>query len=168
MMPLAALIWSRVSRLAVLALLGLLLTVPAAVLGDRTASDGWHRVPGAPLPLVRITSDDVLDLYPGASKKLTLTLRNSDRRHGVVVRRLRIRAVGTTNLDCAASHRNLAVRQYAGGAIRIPAGGSRTVTALLSMPNTVSDACQRVVFRLRYRADAARIGKGRTPVEAVR
>jgi len=166
-MPLAALIWSRASRLAVLALLGLLLTGPAAILGDRASSDGWHRVPGEPLPLVRITSDDVLDLYPGASKKLTLTLRNSDRRHGVVVRRLRIRAVGTTNLDCAASHRNLAVRQYAGGAIRIPAGGSRTVTALLSMPNTVSDACQRVVFKLRYRAEVARIGKGRTPTEAV-
>ena len=77
-MPLAALIWSRASRLAVLALLGLLLISPAAILGDRASWDGWHRVPDEPLPLVRITSDDVLGLYPGASKKLTLTLRNSD------------------------------------------------------------------------------------------
>ncbi len=158
-MPIVARIWSRVSRIAVLALLALPLAAPAAVLGERTGAGGWQVVPSQASPLVRITGNRVLGLYPGMSKKLTLTLRSSDRRHSIVVRRVRVRDIATTNPGCAPSRRNLAVRQYKGAAIRIPPGGARRVTVLLSMPNTVSDACQRTVFRLRYTAQA-RIRKG--------
>jgi hypothetical protein len=164
-MPLAALLLSRVSRLAVLALLALPLAIPAAVFGEKAAADGWQLVPRGAAPLVRITSNQVVDLYPGVSKELNLTLHNSDSKHRIVVERLRVREVATTNAGCAPSRRNLAVRQYKGAPLLIPPNGARSVTLLLSMPNTVADACQRAVFRLRYRAEA-RIGKGHTPPEA--
>ena len=165
-MPLAALL-SRVSRLAVLALLALPLAVPAAVFGERAGADGWQFVPRGAAPLLRITSNQVVDLHPGVTKELNLTLRNSDSRHSIVVERLRVRDVATTNARCAPSRRNLAVRQYRGAPILIPPGGARSVTLLLSMPNTVADACQRAVFRLRYRAQA-RISKGHIPPQAGR
>jgi hypothetical protein len=153
-MPLAEQAWSRVSRIIVLALLALSLTGPAVVLGDRTGAAGWQLVPNGSSPLVRITSNHVRGLYPGMSKELTLTLRNSDPRHSIVVRRLRVRDIATTNPGCAPSARNLAIQQHRGAAIRIPRGRARSVTVLLSMPNTVSDACRRATFSLRYTAQA--------------
>ncbi len=154
-MHLAEQAWSRVSRIIVLALLALSLTGPAVLLGDRTASAGWQLVPSGSSPLVRITSNRVTTgLYPGVSKELILTLHNTDPEHDIVVRHVRIRDIATTKRGCAPTRRNLAIRQYKGAAIRIPPGQTRTVSALLSMPNTVSDACQRVTFKLRYTARA--------------
>ncbi len=153
-MPLAEQAWSRVSRITVLALLALSLTGPAVVLGERTGAAGWELVPSRSSPLVRITSNRVLGLYPGMSKELTLTLRNSNTRHSIVVRRLRVRDIATTKPGCAPSVRNLAIRQYKGAPIRIARGRARSVTVLLSMPNTVSDACRRATFSLRYTAQA--------------
>lgn len=153
-MPLAEQAWSRVSRIIVLALLALSLTGPAVVLGKPTRAAGWQLVPSGSSPLVRITSNRVRGLYPGMSKELTLTLRNSNPRHSIVVRRLRVHDIATTNPGCAPSARNLAIRQYKGAAIRIPRGRARSVTVLLSMPNTVSDACRRATFSLRYTAQA--------------
>ena len=145
-MPLAGLVQSRVSRLAVLALLAL-------PLGDGVAAGGWQRVPrGA--SAVRITGNRVVGLYPTTRKELHLTLHNANRSHSGLVDRLRVRDVGTTKKGCLPSRRNLAIWQYRGAPIRIPAGGRRKVTVLLFMPNTVAQACQRAVFRLRYTARA--------------
>ncbi len=135
-----------------LALLALPLTVPAAVYGARTG--GWQLVPGKTSPLVRITDNHVIGLYPGVSKELILTLQSSDPKHGIVVRRVRVRDIATTNRGCAPARRNLAIRQYKDAPIRIPPGQTSTVTVLLSMPNTVSDACERATFRLRYTTQA--------------
>ena len=151
-MPLAEQAWSRVSRIIVLALLALSLTGPAVLLGDRTGAAGWQLVPSGSSPLVRITDNPVTGLYPGVSKELILRLQNSDPKHGIVVRRVRVRDIATTNSGCAPTRRNLAIRQYKGAPVRIPSGQTRTVTALLSMPNTVSEACQRATFKLRYTA----------------
>ena len=154
-MPLGEQAWSRVSRIIVLALLALSLTGPAVVLGDRTGAAGWQLVPSGSSSLVRITSNhDTSGLYPGVSKELILRLQNSDLKHGIVVRRVRVRDVATTNRGCAPTRRNLAIRQYKGASVRIPPGQARTVSALLSMPYTVSDACQRATFKLRYTARA--------------
>jgi hypothetical protein len=153
-MPLAALFSSRVSRIYMLALLALPLTVPAAVYGARTGAGGWQLVPDKTSPLVRITDNHVIGLYPGISKELILTLQSTDPKHSIVVRRVRVRDIETTNKHCAPARRNLAIRQYKGAPIRIPPGEARDVTVLLSMPNTVSDACQRAMFRLRYTARA--------------
>ena len=151
-MPFAEQVWSRVGRIIVLALLALSLTGPAVVLGERSGAAGWQLVPSGSSPLVRITDNPVSGLYPGVSKELILTLHNSDPKHGIVVRRVRVRDIATTNSGCAPARRNLAIRQYKGAPVRIPPGQTRTVSALLSMPNTVSDACQRATFKLRYTA----------------
>jgi len=137
-----------------LALLALPLTLPAAAFGETTGAGGWQLVPSRTSPLVRITGNRVSGLYPSVSKELILTLKSSDHRHSIVVRRVRVRDIATTNRGCTPTRRNLAIRQYKGAHIRIPPGQARSVTVLLFMPNTVSVACERAMFRLRYAAQA--------------
>ena len=151
-MPLTEQVWSRVGRIIVLALLALSLTGPAVVLGERSGAAGWQLVPSGSSPRVRITDNPVTGLYPGVSKELILTLHNTDPKHDIVVRHVRIRDIATTKRGCAPTRRNLTIRQYKGAALRIPPGRTRTVSVLLSMLNTVSDACQRATFKLRYTA----------------
>jgi hypothetical protein len=144
---------SRAGRLTALALLTFAVSIPAAVLAGRTPA-GWQ--PGAARQeghgSVPITSNRISGLYPGARKTLTLTLHNFDSRHGIVVRRVRVRDLGTTKRGCAPSRRNLRIHQPPARAFRIRARGTRRVTALLTMPNTVANACQRAVFTLGYTA----------------
>jgi len=153
-MPLAGIVSSRASWIHMLALLALPLTLPAAAFGETTGAGGWQLVPSRISPLVRITGNRVSGLYPGVSKELILTLQSSDHRNSIVVRRVRVRDIATTNRGCAPTRRNLAIRQYKGAPIRIPPGQARRVTVLLVMPNTVSVACERAMFSLRYTAQA--------------
>ena len=146
---------SKVRHLVLLALLALAAT--AAVVGARDALARWQ--PAATQSeasgRVRITSKRVLDLYPGARKNLILAMRNPDPRHRVVVRRVHVRDVATTKRGCAPSRRNLRIHQYSGPPLTIRAEGIRRVVVRLTMPNTVADACQRAVFKLRYTAQTA-------------
>jgi len=153
-MPLAGIVSSRASWIYVLALLALALTLPATAIGETTRAGGWQLVPSRTSPQVRITGNRISGLYPGVSKELILTLQSSDHRHSILVRRVRVRDMATTNRGCAPTRRNLAIRQYRGAPIRIPPGQARSVTVLLVMPNTVSVACERATFSLRYSAQA--------------
>jgi hypothetical protein len=145
--------WSKARRIAALAALAAACSGPAA-LGKGAAAIRSQAAHGQGAPLVRITSNRVRGLYPGARRGLILTLHNSDSRQSVVVDRIRVHDVATTKHGCAASRRNLSIRQYEGPAIRIRSGGAHKVRVLLAMPNTVADACQRAVFTLRYTARA--------------
>jgi len=153
-MPLAGIVSSRASWIYMLALLALPLTLPAAAIGETTRAGGWQLVRSRTSPLARITGNRISGLYPGVSKELILTLQSSDHRHTILVRRVRVRDIATTNRGCAPTRRNLAIRQYRGAPIRIPPGQARSVTVLLVMPNTVSVACERAMFSLRYSAQA--------------
>jgi hypothetical protein len=142
----------RARRLTALALLTFAVSIPAAVIAARAPArwqpavarrDG-HRS-------VRITSNRISGLYPGVRKTLTLTLHNFSK-HSVVVRRVRVRDLGTTKRGCAPSRRNLRIRQPPAHTFRIRAHGTRRVTAVLTMPNTVASACQRALFKLGYTA----------------
>jgi hypothetical protein len=144
----------RASRIGLLALLGITLAAPAAVFGKQLAPPRWHAVASANSRSIRIVSKPVTGLYPGARKDLILTLRNPNRNRSIWIRRLRVRDVATTRRGCAPSPWNLRIRQYAGPAIRIPAGGTQRVRVLLAMPNTVADACQRATFQLHYSLQA--------------
>ena len=97
-------------------------------------------------------SGHVRNLYPGAQRKLVLTLHNTDRRRTVVVGRVGVRTTATTRRGCKPSLRNLRIRQYTGPALRIPPRRARRVAVMLTMPSTVADACQRAIFKLRYAA----------------
>jgi hypothetical protein len=113
--------------------------------GWRPASAGSHG--SGP---VRVKSNRVRGLYPGAKKTLTLILRNSDRKHSVLVRRVRVRDAATSRRGCAASRRNLTIRNPRFRPFRLGPGRSRRVVTRLTMPNTVANACQGAMFRLRY------------------
>jgi hypothetical protein len=146
---------SRARRLTALALLTFMVAIPAGVVARR-AGAGWlpattsSHGSGA----VRITSKPVGGLYPGAKRTLILTLRNRNSKYGIEVRRVRVRNVGTTKRGCAPARRNLGIRQPRIQMLRIRPRGVRRVAALLIMPNTVADACQGAVFKLRYSAQA--------------
>jgi hypothetical protein len=142
---------SRARKLVLLALLAF--AGAAALFGVRDAFARWRPASArsASSGHVRITSNRVTGLYPGATKQLVLTLQNRTHRR-LGVRRIRIRTVSTTKSGCTASVSNLAVRQPARRLLRIPPGGRRRITVPISMPSTVADACQDAVFELRYTA----------------
>jgi hypothetical protein len=142
---------SRARKLVLLALLALAGT--AALLGVRNAFARWQPASArsGSSGRVKITSNRVTGLYPGARKQLVLTLRNRTH-HRVAVRRIRIRIVSTTKAGCTASNSNLAIHQPSSQGRRLRPGGRRRITVRISMPNSVADACQGAVFRLRYTA----------------
>jgi hypothetical protein len=143
---------SRASRLTALALLTFVVCIPAAVVAAR-APAGWQVATASSRGTgsLRIKSNRVGNLYPGAKKKLTLTIRNNSK-HAVRVRALRVRDVGTTKPGCAPTRRNLRIRRQQPRAFRLRSGATRRVVFLVTMPNTVADACQGAVFHLRYKA----------------
>ena len=139
------------ARLFVLALLTFAACLVAVVVVAR-APAGWRPASArshgsAP---VRVESNRIRGLYPGATKTSTLTLRNSDRKHSVVVQRLRVLDAATTRRGCAASSRNLEIRNSRFRPFRLGPGRRRRIVARLIMPKTVANACQGAVFRLRY------------------
>jgi hypothetical protein len=143
---------SRASRLTALALLTFVVCIPVAVVAAR-APAGWQVATASSRGTgsLRIRSNRISNLYPGAKRKLTLIIHNTSK-HAVRVRALRVRDVGTTKRGCAPTRRNLRIRKHKPRAFRLRSGGSRRVVFLLTMPNTVANACQKAVFDLRYKA----------------
>jgi hypothetical protein len=139
------------ARLSALALLTFGVCSAAAVIAAK-APAGWRPASARSRPSgsVRVTSNRVGGLYPRAKKTLILTLRNSDRKHTVLVRRVRVHDAATTKRGCSPSRRNLRIRNPRFRAFRLSPGRSRRVAAGLTMPGTVANACQGAVFRLRY------------------
>ena len=144
---------SGARRLIALALLTFAVAIPSSVFAGR-AGAGWQlattRSDGA--GRVRITSNHINGLYPGAKRTLLLTLRNRDPKHAVRVQYVRVRDARTTKRGCAPTRRNLRIRQPRARFFTIRPRGVRRVKALLTMPSTVATACQGAVFHLRYRA----------------
>ena len=150
----------NVRRLVLLVLLATAAT--AAVLSVRDASARWSAATRSESRgRVQITSRPVLDLYPGARKRLVLVLINRDAVRGVAVRRIRVRDVATTKRGCSPSQRNLSIHQYQGPVLTIRPHSTRRVGIRLTMPHTVADACQRAIFNLRYTAETQTIGPRR-------
>lgn len=117
------------------------------VAGQQTTSGYAFTVRAAPVD----------GLYPGADRRLVLTMTNPYD-FDLVVTDVRAALVATTKPGCAPVPANLTVGAYAGDLpVRIGAGDDRmTGTFGLRMPNTVADACQQAVFSLTVHADAAR------------
>jgi hypothetical protein len=141
---------SRARRITALALLTFAAAITAGLIAG-SAPGGWQAAGASSQSFGRvlITGDHVTGLYPGATRKLTLTLHNSDPTQSIVVRSVQIRDIRTTKRSCAPSRRNLRI-EHRSGAFRIGAGGRRRTSVLLEMPNTVANACQGAVFKLRF------------------
>jgi hypothetical protein len=142
---------SRARKVVLLALLPL--AGIALLIGVRNASAHWQQASARSVgsPRVRITSNRVTGLYPGATQKLVLTLHNRSHRR-LAVRLVRVRVVSTTKPGCGASPTNLTVQQPPRRTLRLRPGGSRQIAVQMTMPNSVADACQGAVFKLRYTA----------------
>lgn len=93
----------------------------------------------------------VTGLYPGASRRLVVVVRNRARRP------LRVRSITTRVGDAGAgcSRRNLRVSRFRGRLLVAP-GRARRVKVRVRMLATSPDACQAAVFRLRFHGRATR------------
>ena len=142
---------SRASRLTALALLTFVVCIPVAVVAAR-APAGWQVATASSRGTgsLRIRSNRISNLYPGAKRKLTLTIHNNSK-HAVRIRALRVRDVGRRS---AAAPHSAQSEDPQAEASRVPPPirRSRRVVFLLTMPNTVANACQKAVFDLRYKA----------------
>ena len=135
-----------------LALLALALV--GVLAGVRNASARWQEASARSVgsPRVRITSNRVTGLYPGATRRLVLTLHNRLHRR-IAIREIDVRVVSTTKPGCEPSPSNLAIQQPSRRTLRLHQHGTRQVTVRMAMPNSVADACQGAVFKLRYTAN---------------
>lgn len=91
----------------------------------------------------------VTGLYPGATKRLRLTLRNPNR-FPITVRSVRT-SVRSTAPACPA--RSIRVRPFKGSR-RVGARSKAKVKVLVTMPPTVPQACAGHRYRLTYRGKA--------------
>lgn len=143
---------SRARNTTLLALLALTAAIAAVATGDAFARWGSARTEGTGGGHVRITSNRVVGLYPGARRRLLLMLHNTDRRRSISIAGVRVSTVATSKRGCKPSRRNLRIRPYRGPAFTIRPRNTRRLSLQLSMPNTVASACQSAVFKLRYTA----------------
>ncbi len=104
---------------------------------------------------VSVTSTPVTGLYPGASKALTVRIKNTYAYPVKVTSVTTNLAATTTRPGCAGTRTNLVVSRR-GGAIAIASGKSANVVMTVVMPTTVVDACQGATFKLTFTAQAVR------------
>lgn len=106
-------------------------------------------------PAFTVRGTAVEDLYPGARRRLVLTLDNPSR-VDLLVTGMHARLTATDRPGCAPVASNLEVEPYTGALpARIGARESRQAGAVpLHMPNSVVDACQKATFTVAVTADA--------------
>jgi hypothetical protein len=121
---------------------------------ELTAAEGT-----APGYAFTVQATPVEGLYPGAVRKLNLTLTNP---YDFDLEMTAIRAglVATSNPGCAPTATNLEVRSYTGGLPTTIGSGDSTAAGSipLHMPNTVANDCQKAVFTIAVTADATKAG----------
>jgi hypothetical protein len=104
-----------------------------------------------------VAGNTVGRLFPGARRDLALVVTNP---YGFPITLTAVsgRLAATSRRTCAISTRNLTVGRYAGSPrlpLRIAAHGRARIGHLpITMPTTVSNACQGVTFTLRLSATA--------------
>jgi hypothetical protein len=143
---------SRAGNVTLLALLALFAAIAAMGAGCSFRQWGAATAQITGGASVQVTSTPVTGLYPGAQRRLLLFLSNGDRRRSALVGRVVVSAVATTKPGCAPSVQNLRVDPYVGPPFTIPPHSIRRLSLALTMPNTVSNACQQAIFKLRYTA----------------
>lgn len=124
---------------------------------ELTAAQGT--APGSPGFAFTVQATPVEGLYPGAVRKLNLTLKNP---YDFDLQMTAIRAdlVSTSNPGCAPTATNLEVQPYTGSLPTTIASddSAETGSIPLHMPNTVANDCQQAVFTISVTADATRAG----------
>ena len=104
---------------------------------------------------VSVTSTPVTGLYPGATRTLTLRIKNTYA-YPVKVTSVKTKlAAATTRAGCAGSRTNLLVSRR-GGTIAIKPKKTANVVMTVVMPSTVVNECQGATFRITFTAHAVR------------
>ena len=104
---------------------------------------------------VTVTSTPVTGLYPGATRTLTLGIKNT---YSFPVKITAVKtkvAAATTRPGCAGTRTNLLISRR-GGAFGIKPKKTAPVVMTVVMPTTVADACQGATFRITFTARAVR------------
>ena len=104
-----------------------------------------------------VRATPVEDLYPGAVRRLRLTLTNPYA-FDLQITGVHAEVVSTSRPGCAPVAANLEVRPYTGSfPVRVGAQDSEQGGAVpLHMPNSVANDCQRATFSIVLHADASR------------
>jgi hypothetical protein len=107
-----------------------------------------------------VQATPVEGLYPGAVRKLKLTLTNPYT-FDLQMTAIRAELVATSNAGCAPVATNLEIAPYTGTLpVKVSADDSRAAGSVpLHMPNTVANDCQKAVFTIKLSADATRVGR---------
>lgn len=103
-----------------------------------------------------ITGTSVRDLYPGAVRRIELSIENSQSRR-ISIQSVEARLVSASRPGCRPISSNLELRRYRG---HLPITGPprkriRIGSIDVHMPNSVVDECQRAVFTIRFTGKAA-------------
>ena len=133
----------------------------APPLGESIALANWQAAGRHDRPQpIEIRVSTVGDLYPGARRKVRLTIINPNV-FPIKVRTIRGRIKSTSRRGCAPLATNLEIRPYSGHLPLTMAPRSRRDAGQLDiyMPNSVVDACQRARFVIRVEADAVEAGR---------
>ena len=104
---------------------------------------------------VSVTSTPVTGLYPGASKRLTLRIKNTYT-YPVKITSVKTKlAVATNRAGCTGARTNLLVSRP-GGAVIVKPKNTGSVIMTVVMPSTVVDACQGATFKITFTVRAVR------------
>lgn len=96
---------------------------------------------------VVLTGVPVTGLYPGASKQLSVSVKNTSGRT-IKVPALRGKlSPMTSRPGCAGTRTNL-ILSWTGKPVTIPNKKARTIALTVTMPSTVVDACQGATFKI--------------------
>jgi hypothetical protein len=122
--------------------------------GEVIELTSWHAArPGA----FEIRASPAGQLYPGATRKLGLTIINPNP-FPIEVRTIKGRLASTSRAGCQPIPANLEIRPYDGRLPLVVRGLSRRDAGQLAihMPNTVVDGCQRARFVIHINSSATK------------
>jgi hypothetical protein len=119
------------------------------------AADGRMELIASVKHAVSVTSTPVVGLYPGATKALTLRIKNTYA-YPIKITAVNAKIAGATNrAGCAGTAQNLAVTPGR-GTLAIKPRKSAPVVMTVVMPSTAVDACQGARFAITFAARAVR------------
>ncbi|HKV67182.1 MAG TPA: hypothetical protein VJN72_03770 [Gaiellales bacterium] len=104
---------------------------------------------------VSVTATPITGLYPGATRTMTLQIKNTYP-YPVKITAVKTKVVAATNHPgCAGTRTNILVSRK-GGAFSIKPKKTVPVIMTVVMPKTVVDACQGATFKITFTARAVR------------
>jgi hypothetical protein len=100
-------------------------------------------------------SGNITGLYPGAHPNLPVLVTNQNNQD-IKVTQIQITVTATNKSGCTTSSTNLQPTNYTGPGFVVHANSSTTINLPITMPSTVSNACQDAIFTLSYGGSAVK------------